>query len=343
MAEYDSRPENLQSDLRDLDLEEKENLFPPDILACISTHSPFLDQAHEDGELPPLPYLYDYSSFPADIQDMRESEARSLPPVSPQLGLAATNGAASSAQCPPGAVDSRAVSTTPNSSDAREGALAPPTSTPVPAPTSRRAPTRSCRKCSRADDIPDLGVAPKRPSKKARTRKVRGATVSLAPVPVAQPVAGPSNVVRARAEDPESEQHGWDSNDDVLDPAEGGTMTERKKRPRRTHREVVRNMLNLPLVACPVCDEHFDPKKHEANRVHLMRHYGAGAIKGSAPLVCLWEECGASVCGKRMITHVHAKHVGLAFVCPYARCSWRGSRAKDLPQHLARDHKGDPP
>lgn len=342
MAEYDPRPEYLQSDLRDLGLEEKENLFNPDILACISSHSPFLDQAHEDGELPPLPYLYDYSSFPADIPDMRESEAHALPPVSPPFGSAATNGAeSSSAHFPPGAVDSTAVSTTQSASDAREGALAPPTS-PVPAPT-RRAPTRSCRKRSRADDVPELGVAPKRPSKKARTRKVRGATVSPAPVPAVQPVAGPSNVVHARAEDPESEQQDSDSDDDALDPAEGGTATERRKRPRRTHREVVQNMLDLPLVACPVCDEHLDPKKHEANRAHLMRHYGAAAIKGSAPLVCLWEECGASVCGKSMITHVHAKHVGLAFVCPYARCSWRGSRAKDLPQHLARDHKGDPP
>ncbi|KAL1938864.1 hypothetical protein VTO73DRAFT_11244 [Trametes versicolor] len=128
-------------------------------------------------------------------------------------------------------------------------------------------------------------------------------------------------------------------------------------RNRRTKAQVAAvTRTDLPKVPCPIEGYliMFDPLTHDANRDRLKFHYPVGALDSSESLPCLWTECmmqegkgnrkswtKTRKPGNKMITHLHQDHVGRAHTCPVESCTkWASSRSGDLPQHLARNHKG---
>ncbi|EIW55979.1 uncharacterized protein TRAVEDRAFT_50469 [Trametes versicolor FP-101664 SS1] len=188
-------------------------------------------------------------------------------------------------------------------------------------------------------------------TKRSRARKAVAATRA------GPPVAGPSNLPGARARRSETDME-EDSEADDAHASHGMEATAgRTKRDRRTKAQVVAvTRTDLPKVSCPIegCLIMFDPLTHDANRDHLKLHYPVGALDSSESLLCLWTECmmqegkgkrkwwtKTRKPGNKMITHLHQDHVGRAYTCPVESCTkWASSRSGDLPQHLARNHKG---
>lgn len=217
----------------------------------------------------------------------------------------------------------------------------------------------------RADEI--------RPSKKPKAPRVQSrktplrraatkedlASEALASTRAAPPVAGPSNLHSAavRTDAEPVDESDSDSDADKNDNPHDGTRAtgNRTKRSRRTKVQVAAlTRTDLPKVSCPVqgCATMFNPLTHDANRGHLKLHYPEGALDKSASLPCLWAGCmmqegkgkpwkPTRKPGTTMITHLHQAHVGRAYTCPVPECTkWASSRSGDLPQHLARNHKG---
>lgn len=211
------------------------------------------------------------------------------------------------------------------------------------------------KRCHAEDE--DASDAP-RPAKKARTLRAETRTTSTHPATAkrvktrvrksiavaraASPVAGPSNIPMAAAEGTEFGEHPDDHDAHTSQGTEA--MEGRTKRDRRTKAQVAAvTRTDLQKVPCPVngCETKFDPLTHDANRDHLKGHYAEGALDAKASHPCLWTDCEARPVGTRLITHLHEKHVGRAFICSIPNCEWNwaSSRSGDLPGHLARRHK----
>ncbi|EIW55962.1 uncharacterized protein TRAVEDRAFT_50452 [Trametes versicolor FP-101664 SS1] len=325
----------------------------------------YLPEHQQEGpDLLPLPFEYDYSTRPAEVVARINSHpSTSFPFPSSTTGRGPQSPLAHAFDTAP-----RTIMSAPLPQAGPSGLIedAPPMVNPAQ-------PTMQLGGGKRLRSEEDTPRTPPRPSKKSKgprsmsrttpTRPVveanRASRAVAAPRP-ASPVAGPSNFRGSAAETDESAVDDSDADSEVDDDSDHaddetaatGMCTKRARRTKAQVAAVTRT--DLQKVHCPVdgCTTMFDPLTHDANRNHLKLHYPEGALDNNASLPCLWAGCmmrkgkgkpwtQTRKPGTTMITHLHKDHVGQAYTCPVEGCTtWASSRSGDLPQHLARNHKG---
>lgn len=312
------------------------------------------EHEQEASGLLPFPFTYDHSSLPADIVAQVDSHPTMRSPFpAPTMSHGP--------QFPPAHafnIASPSILSVPLPEAESCGRIEDAPQTVMPLGDGKRS----------REEEEDTPRTP-RPSKKSKGLRSVSRTTPSRPVAEnhrasrtvavprpASPVAGPSNL-RGAVSEPVDESDADSDTDNDEDHAHDGTGAAgiRTKRARRTKVQVAAvTRTDLQKVHCPVngCTTMFDPLTHDANRKHLKLHYPEGALDNNASLPCLWAGCmmrkgkgkpwtQTRKPGTTMITHLHKDHVGRAYTCPVEGCTtWASSRSGDLPQHLARNHKG---
>ncbi|EIW55969.1 uncharacterized protein TRAVEDRAFT_22364 [Trametes versicolor FP-101664 SS1] len=264
-----------------------------------------VEHEQEHAEAIPQPYTFDYSYLPAEVPvqatdhalpssrlevpDTNSRTARFWPV--PPFGMALTTGMApSTGMAYPAEMSYPLLEAGP--SGLPEDVLVPSTPPPQTVDLVQQSWLMGDRKrlLTEEQDTSDAPRLAKKhkgprvetqstPPRRTSARKNRARKLVAAP---SLPVAGPSNLRSAAADQDAASVYESDPNEDTdrdrkdYAPDGTGTATTRTKRARRTKDQIKAvTRTDLPKIHCPVegCETMFDPLTHDANRDHLERHY----------------------------------------------------------------------